>query len=140
MPDNPNLNDNLQLESQDATVVTPVSDVPLAKPRSPLANVFIGEQGLRFIWGALIFVALFLLLITGVELTLNRFIPRTPPDPTPPGLALLLESSELLVILLATWIMALNEKRPFSVYGYQAPDKFARLITGAVWGFACLSS
>jgi membrane protease YdiL (CAAX protease family) len=138
MPDNPNPTDNPRIESPGPSVAAP-TNASLAKPRGTLANVFVGEQGLRFIWGVLLFVALFLLLLTGVELALGKFIPPRPPDPTPPKLALLLESSELLVILFATWLMALIEKRPFSVYGYRAPDKFTRLITGALWGFACLS-
>jgi hypothetical protein len=59
--------------------------------------------------------------------------------PIPLSLAILQESSEVLCVLAATWAMARIEKRPLLSFGYTGDHKLIRLVSGAMWGFACLS-
>ena len=102
--------------------------------------VFVGEQGLRVGWGALLFVAIYLSLEAAVTKVLGHFILLDMKGPIPLRFALLPESCEVLVVLIATWVMARIEKRPLLSYGYSGEHKLIRLVSGMAWGFLCLSA
>jgi len=115
-----------------------VEDYRLANTRT-LPRIFIGEQGLRAGWSALLFVFIYLLLDTGVTWALGRFASLEANGPVPLWLALLQESGEVLVVFVATWIMARLENRPLLSYGYIGERRMTRLMSGAAWGALCLS-
>jgi CAAX protease family protein len=104
-----------------------------------LKRVFIGEQGIRSGWSALIFVAVFWLLQTTVLAILRHFISLDATRPIPMSLGLLQESCQVLVAAAATLVMARIENRPLLSYGFTGDRTLARLLTGTLWGFLCLS-
>jgi membrane protease YdiL (CAAX protease family) len=102
-------------------------------------RIFVGEQGLRAGWSVLLFFAIYQSLDTGVTATLGHFISLDLKGPIPLSRAILQESSEVLCVLAATWAMARIEKRPLLSFGYTGDHKLIRLVSGVMWGFACLS-
>jgi membrane protease YdiL (CAAX protease family) len=104
-----------------------------------LKRVFIGEQGIRSGWSALIFIAVFWLLQTSVLAILGHFISLDATRPIPMSLGLLQESCQVLVAAAATLVMARIENRPLLAYGFTGDRTLVRLLTGALWGFLCLS-
>lgn len=124
--------------------ISPKSNLPTITG-SPLASsarlrrVFIGDEGLRSGWGALLFVAIVLVLkifATGVE---RRFFRFQPGEPISFGPGLLDESIALLIVLLATAVMARIEGRSLLAYGYAGSHRLTRLASGFGWGFLALS-
>lgn len=110
-------------------------------PQRPaiLRRVFVGEQGIRAGWSALLFAAMIWGLQTVVNAVLGRFVLLDASGPAPLGVALLMESCDLLVVAAVTWVMARIEKRPFLAYGYTDDRKVIRLASGGMLGFLCLS-
>jgi uncharacterized protein len=104
-----------------------------------LKRVFIGEQGIRSGWSALIFVAVFWLLQTAVLAILGHFISLDATRPIPMSLGLLQESCQVLVAAAATLVMARIENQPLLSYGFTGDRTLVRLLTGTLWGFLCLS-
>jgi uncharacterized protein len=104
-----------------------------------LKRVFIGEQGIRSGWSALIFAAVFWLLQTAVLATLGHFISLDATGPIPMSLGLLQESCQVLVAAAATLVMARIENRLLLSYGFTDDRMLMRLLTGVLWGFLCLS-
>jgi membrane protease YdiL (CAAX protease family) len=104
-----------------------------------LKRVFIGEQGIRSGWSALIFAAVFWLLQTAVLATLGHFISLDATGPIPMSLGLLQESCQVLVAAAATLVMARIENRLLLSYGFTGDRMLMRLLTGVLWGFLCLS-
>jgi uncharacterized protein len=105
---------------------------------SGLQKVFVGSQGIRAGWSALIFCVLsfaYLILIRHIfekqsglhfdQIPLSSFFIR--------------EASLLCGSLMLTWLMSRTEGRRFSVYGLDGFHRIRNLITGAVWGVACIS-
>jgi membrane protease YdiL (CAAX protease family) len=117
-----------------------LGDLPAANSSrsGKLRRVFVGERGLRVGWSVLLFAAIYLILDNVVTGILGHFIAL---DATSISLtqALLQEGRETLIVLLATWVMARIEKRPLLSYGYTDVHKAIRLVSGAAWGFLCLS-
>jgi len=112
-------------------------------PQSPLSNskmrrVFMGQQGLRVGWSVLLFAAIYFGLNFAVTAALGNLISMDQ-SPIQLGPGFLAEGSWILVVLIATWIMARIEKRPLLSYGYTVNHKALRLVTGMLWGFLCLS-
>jgi membrane protease YdiL (CAAX protease family) len=105
-----------------------------------LRPIFVGKSGIRAGWSALLFVALYLILSTVITTALSRFVELEPRGPLPPAVVFLQESSDVLVILLATWIMARLENRPFLSFGYRGDHVLTRLFSGMVWGVLSLSA
>jgi membrane protease YdiL (CAAX protease family) len=105
-----------------------------------LRRIFIGRQGLRAGWGALLFVVIVLVLYTIGERTQRHFIPVLPKGPIPFGLEFLDESLGLFIVLLATAVMARIEGRRFVTYGYAGSHWLVRLVSGIGWGFVALST
>jgi hypothetical protein len=97
-----------------------------------LKCVFIGEQGIRSGWSALIFVAVFWLLQTAVLAILRHFISLDATRPIPMSLGLLQESCQVLVAAAATLVMARIENRPLLSYGFTGDRTLVRLLTGAL--------
>lgn len=116
---------------------------PPATPEPPKRRVhwvFVGADGIRAGWGALLFVLLYLVFIFFTGWALRPFI-REARHATvlPVRLALITEFAQFLPTILATMIMAFIERRSPLAYGYQGKAKAVRFVSGLVWGFVALS-
>jgi membrane protease YdiL (CAAX protease family) len=103
--------------------------------------VFIGKDGIRPGWSALIFIAIFIALEFLAALTIFSFIhfPVERGAPQPAYVALIQEAVQALLILLATFIMSRIEKRPVAVYGYVGKARLVRFASGILCGFVAIS-
>jgi uncharacterized protein len=111
-----------------------------ARNGSALRRTFHGAQGLRAgCWSVLLFLAIYQLFETAAMTALGHFVSLKPKGSIPPGLALIRESCEVLVVLSATSLMARIEKRRPLSFGYIGDRKIIRLLSGTIWGFVCLS-
>lgn len=108
--------------------------------RETLRRVFLGEQGIRAGWSALLFIAIYLILETVTLAVLRHFISLEIKGPISLTLAVFQESCEVMVVLLATWVMARIENRRLFSYGYIGDHKIIRLVSGVAWGLLCLSA
>jgi CAAX protease family protein len=106
-----------------------------------LRRIFTGRNNpIRAGWSALLFLTIYLGLSTGIMAMLGRFVDLESNRPLSPALVFLQESADLLMILIAIWIMARIEHRPIRTYGYGGPRKTIRLFSGVVWGILSLSA
>ena len=69
----------------------------------------------------------------------DHFFPVDPKSPIRLSLALVGESAQILIVFIATLIMARIERRRLLSYGYTDNHKLVRLVSGIAWGFLCLS-
>ena len=108
-----------------------------------MKNIFVGPNGLRAGWRALIFVAIVLAISSLVQYVLGGTIQRqmAAAGGVPgPRLAVLIEFfNAILPVFLATGVMALAERRSFWSYGLTDSALFRRFGWGAFWGFVMLS-
>ena len=116
-----------------------VSVPPRSSSSCTLRRIFVGKNGIRAGWGALIFFAAFFTLDSGGVAILGRFISLDTTKAIPLKLAFLQESCELLVVFAVTLLMARIEKRGFLSYGFVGDHKAVRFIGGIASGFICLS-
>src|SRR5579863_5526997 len=98
-----------------------------------LKRIFVGEQEIRAGWGVLLFIAIFLILWALMNRALSHFVALDDNRPIPLGLAVLTESCLVLVVFLATWVMARVEKRTLLCYGYSGEHRWLRLASGVGW-------
>jgi uncharacterized protein len=104
--------------------------------------VFIGRNGLRAGWGMLIFIAAFIGLGVGLS-ALVRFLwhPKTTGGAGfSPSSGMLFEGLQFVVVLAATWILSLIERKPLLFYGYRGQARGVRFVSGLFWGFAAIST
>jgi uncharacterized protein len=115
------------------------TESPNQTRNAAIRRIFIGEHGIRAGWSVLLFLVIFMALEKVVTLALTHFISFDPTKPIPLDLGLLQESAALLVVFLATWIMARIERRPLLSYGYTGEHRAIRFISGVVCGILCMS-
>ncbi len=126
--------------SQPSPVESPNLDAAYCPSgNATIKRIFVGSQGLRVGWSALLFVAVYQVVHMASMAVLGHFFSLEPQGEIPVIPALLQESLELFAIFLATRVMAHIEKRPLLSYGYAGDHKLVRLISGAIWGFLSLS-
>jgi membrane protease YdiL (CAAX protease family) len=114
-------------------------DTPPTGKRSLAATIFVGNQGLRAGWSALLFIALALALGFSAS-ALERVITHTQRSQAPTPVEDLLHESALLgALFLATLIMARIERRSVFSYGFRDDRKLIRLVSGTVVGFLFIS-
>ncbi|HEX4308857.1 MAG TPA: type II CAAX endopeptidase family protein [Acidobacteriaceae bacterium] len=101
---------------------------------------FFGPQGLRAGWSLLIFAALCTVLIIVGGFLVGPFLHLQFGVPIAPPAGLLLELSQLVPVVIATWIMAVLERRPVMFYGFQGSARVLRFVSGIVWGFVAISA
>jgi membrane protease YdiL (CAAX protease family) len=136
----------------DASRISPtdsaVSSAPnLSRPpRSPIHSAFVGPNGIRAGWRLLIFIILFMAIVTGMGFVM-RHIPavhawRKAQDPnvlTAPG-QIFGEGLAVISLLLAALVMTAIEKKTFADYYFPPSQAFAkRFWQGIPYGFAMLS-
>jgi membrane protease YdiL (CAAX protease family) len=104
-----------------------------------LRSVFLDGSVIRIGWKALLFVGLYVALRVAMQSALGSLIAISESEPNPPLHPLIRESSAVLVVFLATWVMARIDKRSVFSYGYTDQRKLLRLASGVAWGFFSLS-
>jgi membrane protease YdiL (CAAX protease family) len=111
------------------------------QPRRGAHWIFIGSNGIRAGWSALIFIAVFIALEFIASLPIFSFIhfkvARGAPQPA--HVALIQEMVQALLVLMAAFIMSRIEKRPVAVYGYAGKARFVRFLSGIACGFVAIS-
>jgi uncharacterized protein len=132
----------------DAThLATHQGDIPpVQTSRSPIANIFMGPNGIRAGWRLLLFIAFFMAIANGIGFGL-RLIPSAHGwmkaqnrQIMTPSSMIVEESIAVFSLMVAVLLMALIEKRTFADYylpPYQAFGK--RFWQGLPYGFAMLS-
>jgi membrane protease YdiL (CAAX protease family) len=121
---------------------------PPGHPRSAIANVFIGPQGLRAGWRALGFVGITVGLLVGFQFAVSRMPAvlraihaQGQQHVMSPGLMLISEALFCFCALVAATLMARVENRSVADYGLRgggAGGKF--FMQGIVWGLAEISA
>ncbi len=121
------------------------SGVPIqpraAQPHTGVERVFLASSGgLRAGWSALVFIGIFvaLLVVTGVFFA--HFVHMNIDAPLTPGVALASEAWQFALVLIATWLMSVFERRPLLYYGYRGRARAVRFVSGVFWGFAAISA
>jgi uncharacterized protein len=110
------------------------------QPKRDIRWVFLGPEGLRPGWGALLFISLdfIFLFISGTLIRpFLREVHRMAAIPF--HLDLIMDVAECVPTLLATAIMAKIEGRSLFAYGFQGNSKLLRFVSGIVSGFVALS-
>lgn len=107
---------------------------------SVLRRIFVGNQGIRAGWSALLFVAIFVILLSIVRAVIRHFVALEHGGPEQAHLLLLQEACGVLVVSIATFVMSRIERRPPLAYGYLGHHRVTRLMSGMGWGLLCLSS
>lgn len=108
--------------------------------RNLISRIFTGPNGLRVIWGILLFLVFVVALaaiVAGIVSIFHK--PSHTKGPATPTRQLIEEALELLVVAGATWLMSLVEHRKFLVYNLTSDNKLVRFFTGFFWGSAALS-
>lgn len=122
------------------------SPPPAPPPETPMQKIFFGPSGLRAGWSILLYVLVIiaLLLVSRFELHwLATRLHETPPTKAGaefhPTLAIVTEATTLLIVVLATALMAFFEGHRVAFYGLQGLDRARQFLIGLVSGFAFLS-
>ena len=120
---------------------SPGSQSPFLFPRSRQSPVFYGPDGLRAGWRLMVFLAILSVLFSAAALALRIFRHAPFRGEIAPGATLLAEGLPLLLILLASWIMAKMERRSLADYGLPARTAFgAKFWAGGIVGFLSISA
>ncbi|MBB5064302.1 CPBP family intramembrane glutamic endopeptidase [Granulicella mallensis] len=124
---------------------SPEASPPLkvSYPQSNLRRILVGPRGLRAGWGALSFVAL-LILLGAITYGLVRILPlpafesggSVTMTPFNKGIV---DAVLLVIVVIATSIMARLEKRQLADYGFGRSNELGRFFSGAGWGFFFIS-
>jgi membrane protease YdiL (CAAX protease family) len=103
---------------------------------------FLGPNGIRAGWSALIFVAIFLAIATAVGFAYRLAFgkPAQPKGELPAQLLLIREVVFLAVTLAATAIMGWIEGKSVWYYGLAGPRKVIDTVAGAAGGLFCMSA
>jgi uncharacterized protein len=105
--------------------------------------VFMGPNGLRALWGILIFAAVWYGLTAALTMVLTPWMLSHHVNlhaPIPPGPGILIELAQFVPMVTATWVMSLIERRSALAYGYCGCPRAKRLFSGLVWGFVAISA
>ena len=120
-------------------IVLPGPPVDASSQRN-LRWVFIGPRGLRAGWGILLFAAIWFLLTMVAQGMLVRAVHWNPSEPMPPRIGILLELANIIPMVIATWVLAMMERRPILAYGFHGRARALRFFSGLAWGFLAISA
>jgi len=127
-----------------------MDDDATLKPLEPIpppaqSKIFFGSDGLRAGWSLLIYIALLVIMISGLGVVNHMLHPhalsgaKTTSHTSDMSLIFPGKAVLCLVALFPTWIMSKIERRPNAVYGLGGSRKLLRFLTGLMWGVVCLS-
>lgn len=123
-----------------------LSAPPESEPQPPSRGirwVFIGKTGIiRAGWGIALFIAIFYGLVRGISFLLGHFLhPHHPASSAlSPRTGLIGEGFGVLMVIIATGVMALIERKSLFAYGFQGTYRAIRFFSGLVWGFVAISA
>lgn len=122
-----------------------MSDISVtpAAPKRGLKYVFVGPDGLRAGWCALLFVAITAALIVGLNVGLHAIHfhgPKTDPKVIDPIGTMFQEALVSGILLISTLLAALITRRKFSQLGFSLTNALPRFIQGLFVGVAALSA
>ncbi len=114
---------------------------PPTPPRNGFSflKIFIGQDGLRAIWGILLFLVLRQILVDSLTPLLSRLLPHPADGIIRLPRLLAYEGIALVSVAIPTSLMARIEHRPASLYGLGGDRPLRRLFSGIAWGTAILS-
>lgn len=121
----------------------PTSDTELTPSnhsRSTVQNIFFGPEGLRPGWGLLLFIAIVAALIISVGSLIHMFHSSGTKDHSVSLTETFVNEGLLaLAAVLATWILAKIEHRPFTTYGLGGSRKVSNFMIGLATGLPLLA-
>lgn len=120
----------------------PQPPTPPPAPNRGLRWIFIGKSGIiRAGWGIFLFIVIFVGCVFLANFLIKHFFhPHMNPAVLTPRSGLLFEGLPLLLIVIATGVLALIERKSLFAYGYQGTARAVRFISGLIWGFICISA
>ena len=133
--------------------------LPHSSERFTVRDIFVGSDGLRAGWSLPLYaILLFVLLFASRSLvhTLRHHAavalqnasaqsrtqpsrPTAPAPSAPPVTILGGEAISLFAVVVATWLMAIIERRPNSAFGLGGKRRLRNFLAGLGWGVALLS-
>jgi membrane protease YdiL (CAAX protease family) len=109
--------------------------------KQKLRRVFVGPDGIRAGWSALIFAAIFAALAVVLNLVIHAIY--HPPKSTTGEMSVLNtyigQAVAVCLVMVATWVMSRIEKKSFGVFGLGGSRRLSDFLIGALVGFICLS-
>ena len=111
-------------------------------PQRNLRGIFVGDNGLiRAGWG----IALFIVVLIAAGFVFGFLVRHLVHPPSmgkgalAPKWGLLFEAMQVLLVVIATGVMALVERKSLFSYGYQGTARAIRFFSGLFWGFVAIS-
>jgi hypothetical protein len=106
-----------------------------------LSDVFFGADGLRAIWGILLFLAVFRALPYCILPLVAGIFPASAPGAheVTPRTAFVYEGVGLFCVFIATWLLARLEQRPIAAYGFNRHRSLPNFLAGLASGLVLLS-
>ena len=126
--------------------LTPSTPEISAAPREPkrgLRWVFVGKSGLiRAGWGIALFIIVLIASARAITfLITHAFHPHhMNPAVMTPRMGVIFEGVQLLIIVIATGVLALIERKSLFAYGFQGTHRAVRFFSGLIWGFVAISA
>lgn len=111
----------------------------IAPRRSGLGYIFIGDEGLRAGWSLLLFIVFASLIGIALAAVLPHGTPDRPGTPATPLKTIRTEVIGFGVVAVASLLVSLIERRPFTRYGLRRERALPDLLIGMAWGIAMLS-
>jgi len=110
--------------------------------KGKVRHVFIGANGLRAGWSALLFIAVMAAVALAVNLIAHMLhLPKHPPsDEMSLRGSYISESVMLAMTVIATAVMARIEKKPFGSFGLGGQRSIRNFVIGMATGFVSLSA
>jgi len=130
-------------EPAPATTPAPSLEPVTPTPPSFRGNIFVASNKLiRAGWGILIFAAVIVASGFIISIVLRQFVhphPHQNMAMMTPLRGIIGEGISVVLVVIATGVMALIERKSICAYGYQDKARASRFIFGLVWGFIAIS-
>ena len=138
---NPSDHDPLSPSEHGGNAANETPNLPSSDPCFTLSDIFFGSDGLRALWGILLFLVLRDVLFDGIAPLITAHFPGLSGAAafSRPRWLIAYEGLGLLSVAITTWIMAKIEHRPASFYGLGGKRRLPNFLSGLVWGVALLS-
>ncbi|MFL9874708.1 CPBP family intramembrane glutamic endopeptidase [Paraburkholderia megapolitana] len=102
--------------------------------------IWVGRNGLRAGWAALLFIVICVALVAGVvHLADMLHHPLQHRGELAPGRQIVLDTVLICAVLVATKILSLIDRKSWLDYGLRAPRRAAHFVQGLFWGVVLVS-